>query len=49
VFESQNAAPEGQVFRQLPPVGTSVQEHDQVTLFVSQGPGTPTPTATATP
>ena len=56
VFESANAAPAGQVFRQSPPVGFAVKQGDVVTLFVSQGPGTasgptgtPSPTATPTP
>ena len=48
VFESANAAPAGQVFRQSPPVGFPVKAGEVVTLFVSQGPGTPTSTATAT-
>ena len=48
VFESANAAPAGQVFRQSPPVGFPVKAGEVVTLFVSQGPGIPSPTATPT-
>jgi serine/threonine-protein kinase len=53
IFESANAAPAGEVFRQSPPVGFAVKPGDVVTLFVSQGPGTasvtPSPTPTGTP
>ena len=53
VFPSDNAAPAGQVFRQSPPVGFAAKKGEQVTLFVSQGPGTssttPAQSPTATP
>lgn len=53
IFESQNTAPAGTVIRQSPGAGQPVKRGDVVTLFVSQGAGTPipsgTPTQTATP
>lgn len=50
IFESQNTAPAGTVFRQSPGAGAPVKRGDVITLFVSQGAtGTPTPTPTATP
>lgn len=52
IFESANAAPAGQVYRQSPAAGSPVKRGDLITLFVSQGTGgtpTATPTAAASP
>ena len=57
IFESENAAPAGVVFRQSPGAGSPVRQGDVITLFISRGVGggtatsspTPSPTPTATP
>ncbi|MGE3858088.1 MAG: helix-turn-helix domain-containing protein [Dehalococcoidia bacterium] len=49
IFESQNTATAGSVFRQSPGAGQPVKRGDVITLFVSQGAGTPIPSGTATP
>lgn len=49
IFESQNTAPAGTVIRQSPGAGQPVKRGDVITLFVSQGAGTPIPSGTATP
>ncbi len=49
IFESQNSAPAGTVFRQSPGAGQPVKRGDVITLFISQAAGgasTPTPSAT---
>lgn len=48
VFESENSAPPGTVFRQSPGAGSPVKRGDVITLFVSQTANA-TPTATSTP